>query len=90
MISINYQDVKCMLNRLCMHAWVYGHLPDMCVYMCTHAYMYFYVPPCIEVGRAWFAPPPPILKSVLRLCMCIFFHLIYCYNIVGGHGMPLI
>ena len=58
MISINYQDVKCMLNRLCMHAWVYEHLPHMCVYMCTHAYMYFKQYPHVLKLAAPGLPPP--------------------------------
>ena len=54
----------CMHTCVCMHAWVYEYLTHVCAYMCIcmQAYMYYWQyrpPPSIEVGRDWFAPPPP-------------------------------
>ena len=62
----------CMHACVCMHTWMCEYLTHVCACMCTHAYMYFWqypLPPQVLKLAALGLPPPPILKSFLRLCI---------------------
>ena len=60
-VSVHVYEHLAACTCVCMRAY-------MCVYACS--YVHFAIPLSIRVGLAGFAPspPPPILKSFLRVC----------------------